>query len=51
MENNNPKPEPIQKEPEPKATATEEHIIPKIEADASAAKDNNLFKKIGEFFK
>ncbi len=51
VENNNPKPEPIQKEPEPKATATEEHIIPKIETDASAAKDNNLFKKIGEFFK
>ncbi|MGB7605986.1 MAG: hypothetical protein WBL93_10975, partial [Lutisporaceae bacterium] len=51
VENSNPKTEPIQKESEIKATTIEDHKIPETEADASVAKDNNLFKKIGEFFK
>lgn len=53
VENSNPKTEPVQKESEIKATTIEDNKISETEteADASVAKDNNLFKKIGEFFK
>lgn len=51
VENSSPMTVPIQKESEIKVNSVEEHKIPEAEADTSAAKDNNLFKRIGEFFK
>lgn len=51
VENNSPAPKPIQKESEIKTPPIEETKISKTDTDTGVSKDNNLFKKLGEFFK